>query len=184
MYNNGSIFQVRASFYLKISTLQSRERTFSHCHSPLTAPTPNQDAIAQCLVRAREPYEGFDSYYKWLVEEYRRKRDLLVAALKAGGMSPILPDGGFFIMADTTGLEVPAEYLAEKTVAMPADPMPRDWAMSRWMTKEAGVTAIPPSAFYEEKNIALASNLLRFAYCKGDKTIAEAGERFQKFFGS
>lgn len=149
-----------------------------------SAPTPNQDAIAQSLERAREPYEGFDSYYKWLVEEYRRKRDLLVEALKAGGMSPILPNGGFFIMADTTGIEVPASYLAEKTVAMPTDPMPRDWAMSRWMTKEVGVTAIPPSAFYDEKNVGLASNFLRFAYCKGDDTILKAHERFDEHFGN
>ena len=87
-------------------------------------------------------------------------------------------------MADTTELDVPAAFLAEKTVAMPADPMPRDWAMSRWMTKEVGVTAIPPSAFYDEKNIALASNLLRFAYCKGDETIAKAHENFENFFGA
>ena len=85
-------------------------------------------------------------------------------------------------MTDTTGIQVPETYLAEKTVAMPADPMPRDWAMSRWMTKEVGVTAIPPSAFYDEKNVKLASNLLRFAYCKGDDTIQKAHERFQQYF--
>ena len=99
-------------------------------------------------------------------------------------MCPILPNGGFFIMADTTGIEVPASYLAEKTVAMPTDPMPRDWAMSRWMTKEVGVTAIPPSAFYDEKNVGLASNFLRFAYCKGDDTILEAHKRFDEHFGN
>ena len=97
-------------------------------------------------------------------------------------MEPIVPDGGFFIMTDTSSIDVPTEFLEEKTVAMPTDPMPRDWAMSRYFTKEVGVTAIPPSAFYDTPNVPLAKNLLRFAYCKGDDTIIEAGKRFQKYF--
>jgi kynurenine--oxoglutarate transaminase/cysteine-S-conjugate beta-lyase/glutamine--phenylpyruvate transaminase len=149
-----------------------------------SAPTPNQDAIAQCLEMAKEPYEGYESYYKWLVEEYRRKRGLLCNALKSAGMNPIVPDGGFFIMADTSSISFPESYLEEKTEAMPSDPMPRDWAMSRWLTKEVGVTAIPPSAFYEEKNLGLAKNLLRFAYCKGDDTIMEAHKRLESYFSN
>ena len=147
-----------------------------------SAPTPNQDAIAQCLIKAREPYEGFESYYKWVAAEYKRKRGLLVDALKTAGTTPIVPNGGFFIMTDTSKIDFPASYMEEKTVAMPCDPMPRDWAMSRWMTKEVGVTAIPPSAFYDTETVHLASNLLRFAYCKGDDTILEAHKRFKKYF--
>ena len=146
-----------------------------------SAPTPNQDAIAQCLIKAKEPYEGFESYYKWVAAEYKRKRSLLCEALESAGMQPIIPNGGFFIMTDTSTIDLPEEFLKEKTVAMPTDPMPRDWAMSRYMTKEVGVTAIPPSAFYDTKNVPLAKNLLRFAYCKGDETIIEAGRRFKAF---
>lgn len=148
-----------------------------------SAPTPNQDAIAQCLLKAREPYEGYDSYYQWIAGEYKRKRGLLADALKSAGMKPIVPDGGFFIMADTSAIDLPEDYPEEKTVAMPADPMPRDWALSRWMTKEVGVTAIPPSAFMDKETIPLAKNLLRFAACKGDDTIIEAGRRFKTYFG-
>jgi kynurenine--oxoglutarate transaminase/cysteine-S-conjugate beta-lyase/glutamine--phenylpyruvate transaminase len=147
-----------------------------------SAPTPNQDAIAQCLIKAREPYEGFDTFYQWVAAEYKRKRGLLINALKTAGMDPIEPNGGFFIMADTSKIDFPASYREEKTVAMPCDPMPRDWAMSRWMTKEVGVTAIPPSAFYDVGSVHLAENLLRFAYCKGDDTILEAEKRFEKYF--
>lgn len=148
-----------------------------------SAPTPNQDAIAQCLIEAKKPYEGHETYYKWVASEYKRKRGLLCSALRDAGMDPIVPDGGFFIMTDTSKIEFPSSYLEEKTVAMPADPMPRDWALSRWMTKEVGVTAIPPSAFYGKETLHLAKNLLRFAYCKGDATILEAHNRFKKYFG-
>ena len=147
-----------------------------------SAPTPNQDAIAQCLVKAREPYEGFDNFYKYVAAEYKRKCGLLVDALSEAGFNPIVPNGGFFIMAETHKIDFPASYLEEKTIAMPCDPMPRDWAMSRWLTKEVGVTAIPPSAFYDKKNIYLAKDLLRFAYCKGDGTILEAHDRLKKYF--
>jgi kynurenine--oxoglutarate transaminase/cysteine-S-conjugate beta-lyase/glutamine--phenylpyruvate transaminase len=145
-----------------------------------SAPTPNQDAIAQALVQAREPYNGFDSYYAWLADDYKRKRSLLADALTDAGMVPVLPPGGFFIMADTSNIDFPLSD--EVTEAMPATPMPRDWAMSRWLTKEVGVTAIPPSAFYSPDALHLAKNLLRFAFCKGDDTILEAHRRLQKYF--
>mmetsp|Transcript_28297 Transcript_28297/g.42259 ORF Transcript_28297/g.42259 Transcript_28297/m.42259 type:complete len:518 (+) Transcript_28297:51-1604(+) len=147
-----------------------------------SAPTPNQDAIAMCLKKAWEPYEGHDSYYAYLASEYKRKRDILIQTLNIAGITPIVPDGGFFIMGDTSSITFPEKYREEVTDAMPTNPMPRDWAMSRWMTKEVGVTAIPPSAFYDTENIDLAQNLLRFAYCKGDDTILEAQRRFQFYF--
>lgn len=147
-----------------------------------SAPTPNQDAIAQALQIAREPYNGFDSYYEWLADDYKRKRGLLANALNAAGMTPVIPPGGFFIMADTSAIDFPSSD--EVTEAMPASPMPRDWAMSRWLTKEVGVTAIPPSAFYSPDTLHLAKNLLRFAFCKGDDTILEAHRRLEKYFGS
>eukprot|EP00559_Dactyliosolen_fragilissimus_P004089 CAMPEP_0184859842 /NCGR_PEP_ID=MMETSP0580-20130426/4817_1 /TAXON_ID=1118495 /ORGANISM="Dactyliosolen fragilissimus" /LENGTH=496 /DNA_ID=CAMNT_0027356689 /DNA_START=25 /DNA_END=1515 /DNA_ORIENTATION=+ len=147
-----------------------------------SVPTPNQDAIALCLAHAREPYQGYDSFYKWIAAEYKRKRSLLADALITANMDPIVPDGGFFIMADTSKLKFPQSYREEITPAMPSNPMPRDWALSRWMTKVVGVTAIPPSAFYDTKTIHLAQNMLRFAYCKGDDTILKAHERFREYF--
>ena len=156
-----------------------------------SAPTPNQDAIAQSLQIARdEPFEGHDNYYQYVAAEYLRKRDLLTEALISAGMTPIIPPGGFFIMADTSHIDPTArtsqEELAydptEVTAAMPTDPMPRDWALSRWLTRTVGVTAIPPSAFYSPENVPLAKNLLRFAFCKGDETILEAHRRFENYF--
>jgi aspartate/methionine/tyrosine aminotransferase len=117
-----------------------------------------------------------------LANDYKRKRGLLVDALEHAGMNPILPYGGFFIMADTSNIAEFEYDPTEVTEAMPVTPMPRDWAMSRWMTKTVGVTAIPPSAFFSRPNVHLAKNLLRFAFCKGDETILEADRRFKAFF--
>jgi kynurenine--oxoglutarate transaminase/cysteine-S-conjugate beta-lyase/glutamine--phenylpyruvate transaminase len=146
-----------------------------------SAATPNQDAIAQALVLAREPYEGYDTYYAYLAATYLRKRGLLVTALESAGMTPIVPPGGFFVMADTSAVEFPYDA-NQVTEAMPASPMPRDWALSRWLTKEVGVTAIPPSAFYSKPNLHLAKDLLRFAFCKGDDTLLLAHDRLETYF--
>ncbi|GKZ00652.1 kynurenine--oxoglutarate transaminase 3 [Mayamaea pseudoterrestris] len=146
-----------------------------------SAPTPNQDAIAQALIQAKEPFEGYNNYYSYLVAEYKRKRSLLSDALTAAGMTPVVPSGGFFIMADTSQIEFPSSYMDQPTEASP-NPMPRDWALSRWLTQEVGVTAIPPSAFYSPPEVKLAGNFLRFAFCKGDDTIAEAHRRLETFF--
>jgi len=147
-----------------------------------SAPTVNQAAVALCLKKAREPYETFDTYYDHLAAEYGRKRGLLVDAMGAAGIRPIVPEGGFFIMGDTSDIKMPASCLEEPPTAASPRPMPRDWAMSRWMTKEAGVTTIPPSAFFSKPNVHLADDFLRFAFCKQDGTLVEAKKRFEKYF--
>jgi aspartate/methionine/tyrosine aminotransferase len=151
-----------------------------------SSPTPNQDAIALSLIQAREPYNNFDSYYDSLAAEYLRKRDILVDALSFAGITPIVPAGSFFILGETSHLStiIPDMYLKQVTKAMPStNPIPLDWAMSRWMTAEVGVCSIPPSAFYSPDTLHLAANTLRFAFCKRDETLLEARERFLKFFG-
>jgi aspartate/methionine/tyrosine aminotransferase len=57
--------------------------------------------------------------------------------------------------------------------------MSRDWGFCRFLTLEIGVAAIPPSAFYEEKDRGLAANMARFAFCKEDATLHEAAARLQ-----
>ena len=76
------------------------------------APTPNQDAIALCLQKAKEePYydditdNEYQNYYAYLASEYLRKRDILLNTIqKHTPMTPVIPSGGFFIMADTSNI--------------------------------------------------------------------------------
>ncbi len=95
-----------------------------------SVPTPNQQAVAYALEEAEKPYLGYPTYYKWLAETYKSKRDRLAASLTAGGVKPILPQGGIFIIADTSNLVVPEKYMKESTEACPI--MTRDWALCRY----------------------------------------------------
>jgi N-succinyldiaminopimelate aminotransferase len=100
-------------------------------------------------------------FYTDLTRFYTHKRDFLVAALKSAGLSPIMPGGTYFVMVDISSLDF-------------AD----DVAFCRFLTKEVGVAAIPPSAFYSTP--ADGAGLARFAFCKEEKTLAEAAKRLQR----
>jgi N-succinyldiaminopimelate aminotransferase len=118
---------------------------------------PLQAAIAEAL---RLP----DAYFDGLRASYLRRRDWLVRALAAAGLVPQAPEGAYFVMADTraTGF---------------AD----DVAFCRHLTTEAGVAAIPPSAFYSAPHKREAAHLARFAFCKSDAVLAAAEERLLRF---
>jgi kynurenine--oxoglutarate transaminase/cysteine-S-conjugate beta-lyase/glutamine--phenylpyruvate transaminase len=135
--------------------------------------TPMQQAMADSLIAAEQPYEGASTYYDWLNSMYCAKRTLFADALRAAGIEPIIPEGGFFIVGDTSALVLPEKYAADKTVT-------RDWALCRWLTEEIGVAAIPPSSFYSEENKHLAGNYARFAFCKPDDVLQEAAKRLLK----
>eukprot|EP01135_Chromosphaera_perkinsii_P010738 Nk52_evm17s2209 gene=Nk52_evmTU17s2209 len=139
---------------------------------PFSVCTPMQDAIANILTKALQPItvenKKFDSYYAWLRTEYIRKREYLVDALRLCGLNPIVPEGGFFIMADTSKMVIPEEYTKGAS---------RDYAFCRWLTIEKGVTAIPPTAFFCDEHKPMVEDMARFAFCKKDTTLQEARRR-------
>ena len=51
---------------------------------------------------ARLGEEG--SYFKELPSLLLKKRDTMIQVLKEAGLTPIVPDGGYFLLADTANL--------------------------------------------------------------------------------
>ena len=142
--------------------------------------TPAQQAIADCFTRAAQPYEGFVDYYAWLADRYARKRAVLAAGLAAAGLPPVATQGSFFIMADTTGVAIPAAYTDHAPSPACGTVQRRDWAFCTFLAHEIGVIAIPTSAFYEEKDKHLADGVARFAFCKEDASLEDACRRLLK----
>jgi aspartate/methionine/tyrosine aminotransferase len=110
--------------------------------------TPLQHGAAAAL---RAPA----SYYRQYVQDYRRRRDLLVEGLAGIGFEVYPPQGTYFVLADHTAFGF-------------AD----DSAFCRHLIERAGVAAIPPSAFYHDP--ADGRRLVRFAFCKDEQTLREA----------
>lgn len=100
-------------------------------------------------------------FYTELTDFYASKRNFLLDALNSAGLTPIAPSGTYFIMVDISHLG-----------------FANDVAFCRYLTTEVGVAAIPPSAFYH--NPADGAGLARFAFCKEEKTLAEAANRLQR----
>jgi N-succinyldiaminopimelate aminotransferase len=114
---------------------------------------PLQAAMATAL---RLP----DRYFIELQASYAQKRDRLSVALEAAGMRPLPVEGTYFTMAETGADD--------------------DFAFCRRLTTEAGVAAIPPSAFYCDEHKRFARGLARFAFCKTDEVLIEAAARLSR----
>lgn len=101
-----------------------------------------------------------DAYYMGIAVDLERKRDLLAAGLREGGLTVYEPDGTYFVVADIA-------------------PITGDDAVTycRALPERVGVVAIPASVFYETPGEG--STLVRFAFCKRDEVLAEAVERLR-----
>jgi len=117
---------------------------------------PSQEAIAYALNLP-------DSYYETFQAMYEKKRQLILAALDAGGLQSFTPEGTYFVMADYSGVfaGTPLEF-------------------TRYLTKEIGVACIPPESFYSPAHAHIGHGYVRFAFCKSDDMLLQTGERLAK----
>lgn len=138
--------------------------TMAHQWIPFAVATPLQEAVAVALEEAEQR-----NYFAELRSMYQAKRDLLLTALDEVGLTPMTPDGSYFIVVDTHSLPVQAEPGTR-----------RDVAVCRWFTRTIGVAAIPPSPFYSAAHQDLTDNLARFTFCKTDEMLHEAARRLQR----
>ena len=102
------------------------------------------------------------AYYADLAATLQSKRDRLAGGLARAGF-PVLPcQGTYFINADITAFGIAED----------------DEAFCRLITQEAGVTAVPVSAFMRKGRI---DTLIRFCFCKRDDILDAAADRLQRF---
>ncbi|MFC7374853.1 MULTISPECIES: aminotransferase class I/II-fold pyridoxal phosphate-dependent enzyme [unclassified Brachybacterium] len=102
------------------------------------------------------------SAFQDLADSLRARRDLLTQGLRSIGFRVSVPEAGYFTAADAAPLgEADAMALCER------------------LPEEAGVVAIPLSAFYRDGAAGEASSYLRFAFCKSHATIEQSLERLE-----
>ena len=118
------------------------------------APAPLQEAGAAALGLPR-------AYYENLATGYKARRDRLIPALAEAGFRYFRPRGAYYVMTDITVFGF-------------AD----DVAFTKYLVKEIGVAAVPGSSFYNDPRDG--AKQVRFAFCKRDATLDEAGRRLRK----
>lgn len=126
---------------------------YFHDLTYVCAPAPLQHGAAAGLM------ELHDDFYRDLAKEYQQKRDEIVDALRAAGLTPFVPDGAYYILADAS--RIPGATAKEK---------------ARHILAHCGVACVAGSAFFTEGR---GENLLRFCYAKKAAALTEACQRLR-----
>src|SRR5690606_6740827 len=126
-----------------------------HQYLTFTIPTPLQWAVADGLARPGAWHAGHRA-------RYAAARDRLVGGVTAAGYAVLRADGTWFVNLDLEASGLPAD----------------DEAVADRMVREAGVAAIPVSAFYRDDP---ERGFLRLCFAKEDATLDEAVERLGRF---
>ena len=98
-------------------------------------------------------------FYSSLAADHLDKRARMVAALADAGMTPFVPAGAYYVLAD--GSQLPGQDAAKK---------------ARMLLARTGVASVAGSAFFRA---GLGENLLRFCFAKKDKDLDEACQRLR-----
>jgi aminotransferase len=121
------------------------------------APAPFQYGVAAGVEQLGR------TFYAGLALEHEGKREMLVSALRDAGMAPHVPDGAYYILASTAGLQ---GVLSGDTAAQKA----------RSLLAKTGVAAVAGSAFFRPGK---GEDLLRFCFAKKDEDLEEACHRLR-----
>jgi aminotransferase len=101
-----------------------------------------------------------DGYYHSLSSEYAAKRDLFCQALAEAGLRPHIPQGAYYVLADTGS--VPGKMAKERAMHI---------------LRLTGVASVPGSAFFHDGG---GESLVRFCFAKEGHVLDEACEKLLK----
>jgi aminotransferase len=141
--------------YLSASSRWLGAIGYFHDLTYICSPSPFQYAAAAGL-RALP-----DSFYHELAVEYQKKRDQLCDALTAAGLTPAIPAGAYYVLADASGIE--GERASVK---------------ARNLLRATGVAAVAGSAFY---GAGRGEDILRFCFAKQPADLDRACNALLRF---
>jgi aminotransferase len=122
------------------------------------APAPLQEAAAAALAFGPD-------YFTRLAEDYRARRDVLVAALRETGFGVYEPRGAYYVMTDVS-------KLTDKD----------DVSFAMELVEGGGVATVPGSSFFLDPADGRA--LIRFCFAKRLETLERAAEVLRSRLGT
>lgn len=132
----------------------------AHQFVTFTTPPMLQAAVAEGLTS-----DGL--YFDGLAGDLQAKRDRLANGLRDAGLGVLVPEGTYFLNADIR----PTGFGGD------------DVAFCQEMTRDAGVTMLPVSAFYvgSEHDENIPRHFVRFCFAKSDDILDAACEKLIAF---
>ncbi|EDP63655.1 Aminotransferase, class I and II [alpha proteobacterium BAL199] len=106
-----------------------------------------------------------DGYFNGLRDTMQVKRDRLATALSGIGLTPAVCQGSYFLFVDASRFLKPGED---------------DEGFCRRLVTEAGVAAVPVSAFYQDRATA-PTDFIRFCFAKQDAVLDGAADRLASY---
>lgn len=116
------------------------------------APAPLQYAVADAI---RELDLNF---YENMRKSYEKKRNLLCDTLQEVGMSPFIPQGAYYVLADISAL--PGENSKERAM---------------WLLNQTGIGVVPGEAFFKDSQ--QGKKIARFCFAKSLDVIEQACQK-------
>jgi aminotransferase len=118
------------------------------------APTPLQAGVAVGI------QELPDSFYRDLARDYEQKRDRFCQALAKAGLTPSIPRGAYYVLADASRL--PGTTGKERAM---------------FLLEAIGLAGVPGEAFFSGVD---GRQFIRFSYAKIDSDIDDACRRLER----
>lgn len=115
------------------------------------APAPLQYAVAKAIAELDE------SFYEKMRQEYQHKRDMLCNMLNEVGLTPYVPQGAYYVLADVSC--IPGKDSKERAM---------------WLLEQTGIGVVPGEEFY--KNADEGKKMVRFCFAKDADVIGRACE--------
>jgi aminotransferase len=99
-------------------------------------------------------------FYRDLAYEYQQKRDRFCGALAKAGLTPSIPQGAYYVLADVS-------YVPGHTGK----------ARALYLLEQTGIAGVPGEAFFSGST---GKNFIRFSYAKTDADLQEACRRLSQ----
>jgi aminotransferase len=115
------------------------------------APTPLQYGVARAMRQLS------DDYYSEMAAEFEQRRDFICNALNDAGLTPYVPEGSYYVLADVSDLGCETSRQA-----------------SMQLLEQHGVATVPGSAFYDGE---AGQSLVRVCYAMEWSVLEEAADR-------
>ncbi|XP_067825916.1 kynurenine--oxoglutarate transaminase 1-like isoform X1 [Heptranchias perlo] len=145
-----------------------------HQNSNYHCATGAQQAVAEGFVKEFGRLGAPESYFISLRQELQLKRDRLAACLTSVGLTPVIPEGGYFLIADVSAVKVDLPDSTETE-------QPFDYKFVKWLVTNKGLATIPVSAFYSQDNKKSFENFIRLCFVKEDSTLRKAEQILQEW---
>jgi kynurenine--oxoglutarate transaminase/cysteine-S-conjugate beta-lyase/glutamine--phenylpyruvate transaminase len=116
-----------------------------------------KEVIAKCFEEEISKINTKECYFNSISDELRTKRDRLAKLLLDAGLTPVIPDGGYFMLADIS--KIAKNFSSDEKEA-------KDSKFVKYLIREKGLATIPSSVFFSSHNQHIGENFIRFCFIK------------------